>query len=804
MKFKALLEWLLKDRQTGKTPLTQSLGFIGILSIIILFTANTQGVDVVEKLEDARSYYFGVPQSIQGKNDIQARGKQDEQSEKVKNPTTSKARISSTLVSTKETASKNRSSELKKEIVFPRIALYPLDYSQYSQQSGKNHNNGRGVSKFVTSSLMITLAKSDQFELLDRSQLSTLFAEKSRILLNKRESSNNEALAKLPLSDFTLVGSIFSEGGIQFYTLKLIRNKTGEVLGVQKNSFNTDNIQEVTQLSLDYVHKLLGLVNAPIVNNQNKTKNRRKVAFGHFIDISEDDSQLGQGQIITDQLIEKFVKNKNYEVLSRTQMLPLLLEEYLRQLQYTDEFQVSRRANVNYLVHGKYKFNKFNSERPLSIYLYLDLIENGRDLVLLKARNWDDAFALINQAINDFLPEEVRQVSTKDKQKSRELIIKAMNLRNSTQKRFYLKNGKLSQFKIKEFAEALSLNSSSNEKKYDLSKKLINQALEVDPGNQVAKQLQGVISIATEGGQSSTKGTREIVRYQDSSSFGDEKPLLEDINRGKKGAILFADFLGSEQAEDVYNTLIKEKYLSSLGNFLQHKKSDQVFNRAHTLSLGNYDADVSIQVFEKLRSLNYRPSTQIRFKKPKRYYKRDIHKNLRSWNQVSLPEKHNTEAVLFSNLGGTLANVYLNTETDLPSVEFYPESANESRKRMLYRVKIGADAFSTSAYLDTSYLRAKVLLAYSLCKKELGQCETGNMVHAWVVENTAKANLKGSGGMYFNVTRDIMEKDRLIFLAADAIDRVDDANLTEMFRGTLLQEEYYVNKAMKKLQKLIH
>ena len=84
-------------------------------------------------------------------------------------------------------------------------------------------------------------------------------------------------------------------------------------------------------------------------------------------------------------------------------------------------------------------------------------------------------------------------------------------------------------------------------------------------------------------------------------------------------------------------------------------------------------------------------------------------------------------------------------------------------------------------YLDTSYLKAMVFLGSSLCQKEIARCASGNMIHSWVVDLTKVANLKGRGGVFHNVTKDIEEKDRLIFMSADAIDRVSDANLTKLF-----------------------
>ena len=98
----------------------------------------------------------------------------------------------------------------------PRIALHPLSYAQYGEQRG----NAAEMATLISSTLLSEMAKSDDFELLDRSLVPALFDEKSLILAKPGDNG----LSKLPLSHLTLIGSLFSSDGQDSYSLKLVEH----------------------------------------------------------------------------------------------------------------------------------------------------------------------------------------------------------------------------------------------------------------------------------------------------------------------------------------------------------------------------------------------------------------------------------------------------------------------------------------------------------------------------------------------------------------------------------------------------
>lgn len=761
-----------------------------LIGTIVLLTLHNRGVNVPERIESAIAFYFVSSPLQPTMPEVDDKITASE----IVEPTP----IPDIAVQTPAPEQIPNQPQLalheRKVPAIPRLALHTLSDSQYRQ----NNSDGPEIAEFITSMLMSELGKSDRLDLLDRSMVSTLFAEKSRLFANDRHRSGQTELEKLPVSDFTLVGSLFSSGAGKAYSLKLVRNSTGQVLGASRFRFNLNTIDAAIQESLVFVQNTL--LNARLYTS-NEMKN--KIAFGHFVDISEKDTHINQGRDITERLIAKYVNEDGYSVLSRTQTFPLLFEEYLRLLQYTDENQQSLRQDVRYLVYGKYRVNEVNSKHPLTLYLYIDTVRHGRELTVLHSENWDMAYKQINNAITDFIPDPGWQISTEKRQASKKLFLDALRVRGMLYMEKILtgivpptKNDLLgfsSTYKADNLADA---------------RENIDRSLELNPHNQLSK-IALAMYLQTEGNlKKSTEILKEVKRSQNVSTAEMAHEILS-FQRYRSGSSISAEdfepIVGPGNADKIIQALIGDKYLKKEGERIVLNavhQSDQVFNQSHDLSLTGIDRDTSIQVFEKLRALYYRPGTQVRYKKPHRFHPRDAHKK-REWYQFTYQGKHNTEAILHLDLARTASNIHINDVTALPTVEFYKEAAQESMQRRLSNLEVAVDGFSSSVYLDTSYLKAKVLLGHSLCQEEIAQCTSGKMVHSWVVDHTRAANLKGRGGIYFNVTKDVQEKDRLIFLAADAVDRVAEADLTEMFSYTLDREEYFDKKYQQKLTALL-
>ncbi|PKG80895.1 hypothetical protein CXF85_22600 [Colwellia sp. 75C3] len=762
----SLRDKLNKERHIGKSPLARSLSFFVIIAFVFVVILQDRGVDVHQRLTLAYSYYFGnVPSQTE------------------KNVSVDKINIETPPLPNLEAAiapdmggGKNKVAPKQDVNETPSIALHTFGYAQYSQ----SNNDGENKAELVSSLLMIELAQSDKLELLDRSLVSALFDEKSLILANQLQGTAQAELTKLPLSEFTLIGSLFSSAGVDSYSLKLIKNSTGQVIGASSFDFSINSIQDTIKQSTILVHQWLA--NSKLVQKSQTTSILKKIAFGHFIDVSDNDTQLNQGRVITDRLIEEFVTDNKYSILSRTQMFPLFFEEYLRMFQFPDKSQESRRANTNYLIHGKYRVNGPNAEHALSIYLYIDLLEQGRELVVLNAENWDQAFLLIKETIVDFLPNVNSDITDKNIAESKRLLIEAIGVRGqSSIKKLLSGKRDFSEFDINGFT------TTTDPKIITSAKLLIEQSYASNPGNQFSKLALAKIKSAEGDTDSADKMTREVLISQ---AEGASDIAFRWLSRQRMklrkniSASAFYSLVAPEQAEQINLMLHKNKYL--LGDnhprFNETVYAKQVFLRPEKLKLENFSPDISIQIFEKLRYFYYTPG----------------------WQSNSFQtDKHNAEAVIHSDIARMASNVYIMDKTRLPSIDIYDEVRLESQKRRRSNLEIAVDGFSSSAFLDNSYLRSLIFLSHSLCQTEIARCSAGQMINSWIVENTKPKNITGRGGWYINVTPDIEQRDRLIFLAADAIDRVHEANTSEMFKHSLVSDAYFVKKYKTKLDLLL-
>ncbi len=765
-KLESLRDKLNKERHIGKSTLARSLAFFVIIAFIFVIILQDRGVDVYQRLTNAYSYYFlNSPHQTDKIATI----------DHIINEAPLLATLEAKITPGKEDVDKKT---IYKETfsVIPSIALHTFDYSQYSQI----HSDGDEKAELLSSLLMVELAQSDKLELLDRSLVSALFAEKFLILANQLQGTEQAELKKLPLSEFTLIGSLFSSTEGDSYSLKLVNNSTAKVIGASSFNFSMDSIQDTIEKSTLLVHQWLA--NTKSTEKHKATLTQKKVAFGHFIDISDNDSQLNQGRYINERLIEEFVTEDNYSVLSRTQMFPLFFEEYLRMFQFPDKSQESRRENTNYFIHGKYRVNDANADHVLSIYLYFDLLEQGRELVVLNAENWEQAFLLIKGTIDDFLPNVNSDITAENIAESERLLIEAIGVRgqSSTKK---LLSGKraFSEFDLNSFT------TTTDPKIITPSKLLIQQSYTINPDNQFAKLALAKIMSAEGEADSADKMTREVLNSQTEGASDIAFKWLSNQRfkiRKNISAAAFYSFVEPEHAEQINLQLHKNKYLlgEDYPRFNESMYAKQVFLRPENLNLENVSPDIAIQVFEKLRYFYYVPGWQ------ENNFKKD---------------KHNIEAVIHSDIARMASNVHIIDETRLPSIGIYDEVRLESQIRRRSNLEIAIDGFSSSAFLDNTYLRSLIFLGHSLCQTEIDRCSAGQMINSWIVDNTKPKNVQGRGGWYVNVTPDIEKRDHLIFLAADAIDRVHEANTSEMFKHSLVSDAYFVKKYQEKLRVLI-
>ncbi len=604
-------------------------------------------------------------------------------------------------------------------------------------------------------------------------------------------------LTKLTLSDYTLVGSLFATESGDVFSLKLVRNSSGEVMDAFPFHFTLETLESVIQEAGVFVQ------NALKISPQVEGAERKKIiAFGHFVNISTDDAQINQGRDITERLIARYVREKGYSVLLRTQTFPLLFEEYLRLLQYTDEDQQSLRQNARYLVYGNYRIDHSQAGNPITLYLYLDTIKYGRELRIIDGEDWDAVFRGVIREIENYLPDFGRQITKQNKNESRQCFLDALRVRGLLHSKRILAG-----IEPPDVNDYRSFSSNYKKDKLEQARAYIEQSLVLNPYNQQSKLALAML-LKGDGDQvTANKLLNESVRSQDESIASAAYQIL--LNQKYKHPPYFSaedlhSITGVENADGIVQDLLNKKYIKRSGEHFVFNSgfvSDQVFNQPYQQTLTGVEHEIAVQVFEKLRDLNYRPGDQVNYLKPRSFHPRDLKKR-RDWIQLVHSDRHNTEAVLQLDMARATSGLYINDATDLPTVEFGEEIVKGSLERRASNLKVTVDALSSSAFLDTTYLKAKVLLGHALCRQEIGRCGAGKTILNWVVDHAGGANLQGRGGIYFNVTKEVEEHDRLLFLAADIVDRVAEADLTEMFEYTLQREAYFETKHGRKLAEL--
>ena len=339
-----LLSWITKERHLSWSFSFIALGFLVLINVVFFVVLEGGGTGPDETLKSTSSDYLGSTQQQLPKTPIVdtslSVAQVSERPQKLSS-------IDAPLVHNSE------------PIAIPRIALHNLNFSQYSQ----SQSNGPEMAEMISSLLMIKLGQSDQIELLDRSMVSTLFTEKSRLLVGDPWSANQAELNKLPLSELTLVGSLFSSPEGHSFSLKLVANRTGQVIGAQRFYYTIETIEESIRES--QVAVLRWAEDSKLVDTTRLDNERNKVAFGHFIDISENDSELNQGRDLTERLIEKYSGENTFTVLARTQMFPLVFEQYLRILQHPDENKESSFSSSRFW-YQVFTSNQINPKRNVA------------------------------------------------------------------------------------------------------------------------------------------------------------------------------------------------------------------------------------------------------------------------------------------------------------------------------------------------------------------------------------------------------------------------------------------------------
>jgi hypothetical protein len=734
----------------------------------------------------------------------------------------------------------------------PTVALHRLRPAHDPRQEERAEQ----VAEMLTSLLMVALGDYEQFELLDRTQLDALFAEKNLLLAEGQGGVSSALLTKLPLSDFTLIGEVLAseEGGA--FTLWVVRSDTAQVLGASRFDYPptdpADAITRAAQYVMGVVVKAYGgvadsassyfslatledamsgvaqyaaSVMAPSKGETADTPASRKtrIAFGHFVEIGDSERLPGFGSALTAQLIENYVSTQQYLVLARTQLFPLVVEDVLRASQYLNDADRLQHRSTDYLIHGMYRVNGGGAVAKISLYLFIEEPRHGRTLVVLQGEGRAALSGLVEEALRDYFQEpgdkqakggdsrslltsiemagsavmdSLRAAGTGGAEgRSEALFLQAL-------KELGVIDSKASTLKKLYKHQIVTLADKARREEGGHLRQLLDQSLRDNPEYRPAQLARATIA-EFEGDKTGSRETLDrIIRSQDPLVVEAARKLLAERllrERFDAGAELFAGIVGSERAAALVQQLLGAGYLEEVsGKYRvnEYGKPDQLLNQTHELALSGFDPDEAIQVFETLRALIYRPGLQVRYVTPSRFSPRAAMAAQRqSWKQQTYSDERDPEARLYlemASAAGKLYFVHLGDMGFIPLIESYAEAATETAASRGRALERAIDGFAASAFLDPGYLKALVLLGHTLCQAEVGRCPSGRMIHAWVVAQTDKTGVNRRNSGLVNPQEGADELDGLIFLAAEPIGRVATANLSAFFMGILRSNDYFL------------
>lgn len=661
----------------------------------------------------------------------------------------------------------------------PAIAIH-----HFRAYPGRGQEEARGDRAGLISSLLVNaLGMSDRVSLLDRTQLQDLFSE---MALRRGETPPGERtplLPKLPISDYIVTGSLYPDEKGDWIAVRLVSSRNGLVVGMAHWQWHEETSAKVVAAVSDWI---VDQVRQDRRKAGAVAEGERRLAFAGFECLNEDIYCTHHAARISDRLTEHYQNNERYPLVARTQVIPLVIEDILRNSQYMDKVAKIKDRDARYLVYGKLRGGGYGLKRK-SLYLYIDDVNLGRRLEVINARDWNALYRKAEEAVDRYL----QLSSTKSRHSlgvARQRLIEALKklgqLDPEAQGFNELYSNYILDFKGKATPERIE------------ARALLEKALEADEDYLPAQLIKAVLSSERPG------ATAAIKRLAYSGDPLVEGPAFNFLAKHRFRTAhnitpeLFAGIVGSERATQLVEQLKREDYLGTTSRkkltIRARKNRDALLNRPHDLNLRGFTSQEAVQAFELLRQLIYQPGKEIRFITPRRYYMRDLADYRQKWRHHLISPPHRWESTLQQEMGKNLARIdiaLLGEKYVPPSIRGWGQDNNAKLRH--HRLVLGLDAFASSAFVEPSNLQPLVLLGHTLCLEAIGKCELGRLVNNWVVAYIDSAYPDRRNSYLYTSNKEQDELDGLLFLAASAVDHLAEANLTAYTR----QKDYY-NEAL--------
>ena len=470
------------------------------------------------------------------------------------------------------------------------------------------------------------------------------------------------------------------------------------------------------------------------INSLKKTSRPkgRSVGIGLFRDVGRSSTSLGLGDDLREKLINQY--SKNTDVMARTEMYPLYLESYIEQFQFRSKDH-NERPDVPIYIYGDYEV----ANAKVYLRLHLDLIGQKRLTKTFQASDRIKLHKLVKNYLDKYVLPHNNKASKDDRDKA-EKIYQSVLVKNK------YKPGLAGRYKNEPWYYVGLVwddNKAIHANETILS---LKEVLKLDPGHDRARLLLAHSLLKRDS--SHQKEARKHLKWL---YFHSKNAALvktaESVLHSKISASAFKGIV--QDTNKLYTQLIEDKLLTKSGSrgytYAQALKNKKAV-------LGDYSKDQVAEILSELQ-LGYYYIPKKSEEKIKRTYR-------------------NLESDLHFYYGQKITGLKIERKNSLVFISEIdvPYSGVRINKELTNAI----DELTSAIYLDSEFLIAKLFLAHTL--KAFGEhyLPHANLLFQDVLSST--------------------QNDELKFLAADALDRIDETHFTKIFDLDLKNSGYLAKK----------
>jgi hypothetical protein len=590
----------------------------------------------------------------------------------------------------------------------------------------------------------------------DRTVLNELFTEKGTFLLEEDIHNKTEVIRKIPLVDYIFTFEILEVKGKSLLLIQLA--SSGSAMIISQRLIDLNSVDLDKDIAEQYNLILSDIIDAKTIED------KLTVSIGSFFPLGTNEIN----GVIEYYFKKKALSNGNVNLLQRRNMLPFIQEGILSYFQSDSKKLDAIDEEIS--IYGGYKWDE---KKGYALYVYVDNPETDRVLLTYRGESIELLVAMAYKEINNRLG--FRKISEFNRRQSDLVLTTVAGKLLDIQwiEKILVDGGNGHRSLMAYFTELHLEDEGGLLGVLDLSTSL-------NPNNDLAHLLKlmllwkkenhpefidGMMSIYTNPNNKYSKVAYQLVRedyIQKGRRF--DKKIINEISGGDK---------------TIYDCLINADYLSTQEYPNDPLKLSDSLLKLYTGILGeNFCEDEGNRVQEYLRVGSVSNEYPIRTVYGPRYKSSQKRQVLDSQGS-----SYGRNSNRFFNIAVSLGVAEIHFKN--PRSLFVYDEKSELRRSNKFPGFV--DMLLASIYLNNSNLDAKALVVKSACLNDIKRCKYMKPIAYQTVENERKTKLKGRGGVYHNITDQILVRDGLIDIIAREVNMLNSAPFSELWRDELIR-----------------